>query len=67
MNIIEQIGKEMDNLNSFIKYMGWNYESQFRRLPDWYRIPGIKFIYHNEWSDPEIEYKGERFYEKDIK
>lgn len=28
--------------------------------PDWYGIPGIKFIWHNAWADPEIEYKGKR-------
>jgi hypothetical protein len=26
----------------------------------WYGIEGIKFIWHNEWADPEIEYKGRR-------
>lgn len=29
-------------------------------LPNWYGIEGIKFIWHNEWADPEIEYKGRR-------
>ncbi len=28
--------------------------------PNWYGINGIKFIWHNEWTDPEIEYKGKR-------
>ena len=28
--------------------------------PNWYGIPNIKFIWHNEWADPEIEYKGKR-------
>lgn len=28
--------------------------------PNWYGINGIKFIWHNEWADPEIEYKGKR-------
>lgn len=31
-----------------------------KELPDWYGIPNIGFIYHNNWSDPEIEYKGKR-------
>lgn len=31
-----------------------------RDLPDWYGIRGIKFIWHNTQSDPEIEYKGKR-------
>jgi hypothetical protein len=34
---------------------------QARELPNWYGIPDIGFIYHNEWSDAEIEYKGEIF------
>ena len=46
------------------------------KKPDWFDIPGIKFIWHNEWSDPELQYEGklvsctdvqdtmwERFYE----
>ena len=32
-----------------------------RELPNWYGIPDIGFIYHNEWSDAEIEYNGEIF------
>ena len=34
---------------------------QARELPNWYGIPDIGFIYHNEWSDAEIEYNGEVF------
>ena len=30
------------------------------KTENWYGIPGILFIYHNEWTDPEIEYKGKR-------
>ena len=26
----------------------------------WYGIEEIGFIWHNEWADPEIEYKGRR-------
>ena len=26
----------------------------------WYGIPGIKFIYLNDWADPLIEYKGKK-------
>lgn len=26
----------------------------------WYGIPSIKFVWHNEWADPEIEYRGKR-------
>ena len=31
-----------------------------KEYPDWYGIEGIGFIWHSEWSDPEIEYKGKR-------
>lgn len=31
-----------------------------KRYPDWYGIPDIGFIYHGNYSDPEIEYKGKR-------
>ena len=24
-----------------------------------YGVPGVKFIWHGEWSDPEVEYEGE--------
>lgn len=30
-----------------------------KEYPDWYGIPNIGFIYHNDWADPEIEYDGE--------
>lgn len=29
-----------------------------KNKPNWYGIKNIKFIFHNEWSDPEIEYYG---------
>lgn len=34
-----------------------------RKIGDdnFYGVPGIKFIWHGEWSDPEVEYKGIRF------
>ena len=31
-----------------------------KEYPDWYGIHNVGFIYHNNWSDPEIEYKGKR-------
>ena len=31
-----------------------------RELPKWYGIPDIGFLWHGEWSDPELEYKGVR-------
>lgn len=37
-----------------------------KEYPNWYGIPDIGFIYHNNWEDPEIEYKGKRFNSHDI-
>lgn len=31
-----------------------------KEYPDWYGIPDVGFIWHGEWNDPEIEYKGKR-------
>lgn len=31
-----------------------------KQYPNWYGIENVGFIYHNEWSDPEIEYNGMR-------
>lgn len=36
------------------------------RRPDWYGIPGIKFINHGSWADAEIEYKGLLFNTIDV-
>lgn len=33
---------------------------KMKELPNWYGIDDIGFVWHNEWSDPEIEYKGKR-------
>lgn len=43
---------------NFLKAIGVKSEGD---LPNWYGIPGIKFIYHNEWTDPEIFYNGKRY------
>lgn len=32
-----------------------------KELPNWYGIPDVKFIYHNNWSDPEVFYNGKRY------
>lgn len=32
-----------------------------KELPNWYGIEDIGFVWHGEWADPEIEYKGKRF------
>lgn len=29
--------------------------------PDWYGLPEVGFIWHGEWADPELEYKGKEF------
>ena len=31
-----------------------------KELPNWYGIEDAGFIWHGQWSDPEIEYKGKR-------
>lgn len=31
-----------------------------KEYPNWYGIEDIGFIWHGEWADPEIEYKGKR-------
>ena len=31
-----------------------------KKLPDWYGIPNVGFIWRGYWSDPEIEHKGKR-------
>ena len=33
---------------------------KMKELPDWYGISDVGYIWHGEWSDPEIEYKGKR-------
>ena len=33
---------------------------KMKELPNWYGFTDIGFVWHNEWSDPEIEYKGKR-------
>ena len=49
---------------ALIDWVNKDYEEDFlswnlgRKNYMWYGIPEILFIYHNEWVDPEIEYKG---------
>lgn len=31
-----------------------------KELPNWYGIEDVGFIWHGQWSDPEIEYKSKR-------
>lgn len=33
---------------------------KMKELPDWYGISDVGYIWHGEWNDPEIEYKGKR-------
>ena len=33
---------------------------KMKELPDWYGLTSVGFIWHGEWNDPEIEYKGKR-------
>lgn len=33
---------------------------KMKELPDWYGFTDIGFVWHGEWSDPEIEYEGRR-------
>lgn len=47
---------EIDNAEKVLKAMSLITESEGK--PNWYGIPGIKFIYHGNWSDPEIECEG---------
>ena len=56
--IINQMSKS--ELNGLAKALGWDKETELAKLPDYYGIKGIKFIWHNCWADPEIEYKGRR-------
>lgn len=50
----------LGELEVIVKALGWDKETEREKLPNWYGIEGIKFIWHGEWSDPEIEYKGRR-------
>lgn len=61
----DMMGKALDQMTSkelkdWCKAIGWDKESENAKLPNWYGIDGIKFIWHNTQSDPEIEYKGRR-------
>lgn len=54
MKLEEMSVKELKGMLSALEAVGKI------EYPLWYGIPGIRFIYHNSWADPEIEYKGER-------
>jgi len=53
-------GMTVTELEGIAKALGWDKETEREKLPNWYGIEGIKFIWHNKWADPEIEYKGRR-------
>ncbi len=50
-----------NELTDLVKALGWDKESELAALPNYCGIDSIKYIYHNNWADPEIEYKGKRF------
>lgn len=52
--MISTIERDMKVANGFVSF-------PMKKYPDWYGIPGIGYIWHNEWADPEIEYDGKRF------
>lgn len=56
MDVIESMS--LSELEGFMKHMGWDEESQNEKLPDWYGIKGIKFIWQGTQSDPLLKYKG---------
>ena len=37
-----------------------------KEYPNWCGLPDVGFISHNEWSDSELEYKGQRINVNDI-
>lgn len=50
----------LSELKSLAKVLGWDKETEHEKLPNWYGIPNIKFIWINTQADPLIEYKGRR-------
>lgn len=51
--MISTIEKELAFTNNNVSFKP-------KELPNWYGIEGVGFVWHNSWSDPEIEYKGKR-------
>ena len=49
-----------------LKVVNGNLVLVWKELPNWYGIEDIGFIWHGEWADPEIEYKGKRLNVHDI-
>lgn len=60
MKTLAELEEQLKNGEAFLKHMGWDEESQRAKSPDWYGIPGVKFIWRGWYSDPEIEYKRKR-------
>lgn len=50
--------KARKNLDSVLIAMG---VKPLEDYPNWYGIENIKFIWHNEWADPTLVYKGKEF------
>ena len=37
-----------------------------KEYPNWCGLQDVGFIFHNEWSDPELEYEGKRINANEI-
>ena len=51
--MISTIERDLVNVNGTMA-IGW------KEFPNWYGIENVGFVWHGEWSDPDIEYKGNR-------
>ena len=51
--MISTLERDLVPINGTV-VLGW------KEYPNWYGIKDIGFIWHGQWSDPEIEYKGKR-------
>lgn len=50
----------MSTIESTLKKVDGAFKVVPKELRDWYGIETIGFVWHGEWADPEIEYKGRR-------
>lgn len=51
--MLSTIERDLYKVNGMMA-IGW------KELPNYCGIPDIGYIWHNEWADPELEYKGKR-------
>ena len=56
---LKRLNQEIKQLREMKQILDEVFEYK-KKYPLWYGIPGIKFIFVNEWADPLIEYKGRR-------